>query len=326
MIKADLVPKGEEIMQNMDKTQLQQALNEKKGWQVWWRLLRPHTLTAAFVPVFVGTMFATLHQPIHIGLFLAMLLASILIQAATNMFNEYYDFVRGLDTEQSIGIGGTIVRDGISPKTVLGLAFSFFGVAILLGVYICIMTTWWIALIGLLSMAFGYLYTGGPYPIAYTPFGEIVAGFFMGTVIIGISYYIQTLSLNSTIIYVSLPVAILIGAILLANNIRDLDGDKVNGRKTIAILVGRKAAIVLLASLFISAFLLVGLYMVLGILPIWSLIVLLSAPKAIKAVKGFIGKSTPLEMMPAMKFTAQTNTIFGFLLGISLVIEILITL
>src|SRR5690625_5901607 len=89
------------------------------------------------------------------------------------MFNEYYDFVRGLDTEHSVGISGTIVRDGIKPVTVLYIALAFFGIAILLGLYIASATSWWIALIGAASMVVGYLYTGGPYPIAYTPFAEI---------------------------------------------------------------------------------------------------------------------------------------------------------
>jgi len=88
-------------------------------WRVWWQLTRPHTLTAAFAPVLLGTALAIETSGIHWGLFLAMLIASLLIQAATNMFNEYYDYVRGLDNENSIGIGGAIVRHGIKPKTVL---------------------------------------------------------------------------------------------------------------------------------------------------------------------------------------------------------------
>src|SRR5699024_9912142 len=102
---------------------IKEALNERDGFQIWWRLLRPHTLTASFIPVLVGTMYAVIaDDTFHLGLFIAMMLASILIQAATNMFNEYYDYILGLDTEQSVGIGGTIVRDGIKPKTVLNLA------------------------------------------------------------------------------------------------------------------------------------------------------------------------------------------------------------
>ena len=292
--------------------------SDSKNWRVWWRLTRPHTLTAAFVPVLLGTALAVQETSIHFGLFFAMLLASLLIQAATNMFNEYYDFKRGLDNEESVGIGGAIVRNGIKPKTVINLAFSLYGISILIGIYICAYTSWWLAVIGLISMAIGYLYTGGPLPIAYTPFGEIFAGFFMGMLIILIAFFIQTGTVTTTSVLVSIPILILVGAILLSNNIRDLDGDKEFGRKTLAILLGRKGAIRLLASMFIVSFAWVFILIAMSIISPWLAIVVLSAPKAIKATKGFIGKTVPITMMPAMQATAQTNTIFGFLLSIGL--------
>ena len=300
---------------------VKEALGEKSGFNIWWRMLRPHTLTASFVPVFVGTVIASMEQSVHYGLFFAMLIASILIQAATNMFNEYYDYVRGLDTEESVGISGTIVRDGIKPKVVRNIAFIFYGLAILLGFYICMMTTFWIAVVGLISMLFGYLYTAGPYPIAYTPFGELFSGFFMGTVIIGISYYIQTETLNLTIVLLTIPIAILIGGILLSNSIRDLEGDKEAGRKTLAILVGRTWAIRILALFFISAYIITGLFIIFDMVPVWAAIVLLSAPKAINAIKTFKANTVPLKMMPAMKYTAQTNTFFGLLYGTAFLLE-----
>lgn len=305
-----------------DKTNIKQALNERDGLQVWWRLLRPHTLTASFIPVFVGTMFAFVNENVfHVQLFLAMLLASILIQAATNMFNEYYDYVRGLDNEKSVGIGGTIVRDGVAPKTVLRLGLIFFGISILLGIYICMESSWWIAVIGAASMVVGYLYTGGPLPIAYTPFGELFAGLLMGTVIIAISYFIQTLAITKEVIFISIPIAIFIGAILLSNNIRDLDNDKESGRKTIAILLGRKNAIIFLASLFTVAYVCTAILIIFGLLPLWSLVTFISLIKAVEVIKGFIGKTKPLEMMPAMIATGKTNSIYGFLLGFSLLIS-----
>lgn len=98
-------------------------------WRVWWMLTRPHTLTAAFVPVTLGTVMSLESGKIDIWLFLAMLAASILIQIGTNLFNEYFDFVRGLDNENSVGIGGAIVRYGMKPKTVLYLAYGLFGAA-----------------------------------------------------------------------------------------------------------------------------------------------------------------------------------------------------
>ncbi|MGJ7920329.1 1,4-dihydroxy-2-naphthoate polyprenyltransferase [Neobacillus sp. LXY-4] len=294
---------------------------KQPGWKVWWQLTRPHTLTAAFVPVLLGTALAMPLTDIHFGLFLAMLLACLLIQAATNMFNEYYDFKRGLDTAESVGIGGAIVREGIEARTVLYLALALYGISLLLGVYICANSSWWLALIGSVSMAAGYLYTGGPIPIAYTPLGELFAGFFMGCLIILISFFIQTGTVTGTAILISIPITILVGAILMSNNIRDLDGDKKFGRKTLAILLGRKGAIIFLAGMFIVSYLWVFALILLKIATPWLAIVLISSPKPLNAVTGFIRNNMPLQMMPAMKATAQTNTIFGFLLSIGLFLD-----
>lgn len=297
------------------------ALNERGGLHVWWRMIRPHTLTASFVPVFIGTMAAYVTNDISWLLFLAMLVASMLIQTATNLFNEYYDYKRGLDTEESVGIGGSIVRDGIKPKTIKNLAIILYIVSLFLGIYICMESSWWIAVVGVACMAMGYLYTGGPLPISYTPFGEIASGLLMGSVIIWISFFIQTGFLNNTIIWISFPTLIFIGSINLANNIRDRDGDEKGGRKTLPVLIGREKAITLMAVFFFIAFGLTALYIVFGLLPIWSIITFLAIFKARSVIKNFRGKTAPLEMMPAMKASGITNTIYGLLLGISLLIS-----
>lgn len=307
-------------MQPHVRSNSKHRVEANRGFQVWWQMTRPHTLTASFVPVLLGTALALRYGKIHFGLFFAMLVATLLIQAATNMFNEYYDFKRGLDNEHSVGIGGSIVRDGIKPATVMKIALSFYGISLLLGVYICMSSSWWLALIGAFSMAVGYFYTGGPVPIAYTPFGELVAGFFMGMLIVLIAFFIQTGTVDTTSVLVSIPIMILVGEILLSNNIRDLDGDKENGRKTLAILLGKKRAIILLASLFTISYLWALLLIVAGVAPAWIAIVILSIPKAIKATQGFIKNKLPIQMAPAMKATAQTNTFFGFLLAIGLFI------
>lgn len=315
--------KGERAMQQQvnHNTHIEKpAETGKSSWGTWWRLLRPHTLSASFIPVSIGTALALEANQFSLLLFLAMMVASILIQAATNMFNEYYDYKRGLDTAESVGIGGAIVREGVKPKTVLLLAFAFFTVSIVLGVYICMQSSWWIAVIGLIGMAVGYLYTGGPYPIAYTPFGELAAGLFMGVLIVVISFYIQTGTVNTDSILISIPVSILVGAILLANNIRDREGDKKNGRKTLAILFGHKKARYLLNGMFIFSYGWILILIGLQIVSPWLLIVFASVPKAIEASKGFKGKKTPIQMMPAMKATAQTNTFFGFLTTIGLLL------
>lgn len=287
--------------------------------KVLWQLTRPHTLTASFVPVVIGTVLALQYNGLHFGLFIAMLLACLFIQIATNLFNEYYDFVRGLDTVESVGIGGAIVRHGMKPKTVLNIAIGLYLLSLFLGIYICSLTSWWIALVGLFGMAIGYLYTGGPLPIAYTPFGELFSGICMGLIFILISFYIQTGFISNESIYISVPIALLIGAINLSNNIRDIEEDTLGGRKTIAILIGFEKAVTLLATLFILSYLWIILLVVFGVLSPWLLIILLSIKKPIQAIKGF--KGTQSETPLAMKSTAQTNTIFGLFIVIGLLLQ-----
>lgn len=299
----------------------QENINRNTGWKIWWKLLRPHTLTASFVPVILGTAIALPTSGVNIPIFIAMLVASILIQSATNMFNEYYDYKRGLDTDASVGIGGTIVRDGVQPKTVLRLAYAFCGIATLIGVYICMMSSWWLALIGTICMMAGYFYTGGPYPVAYTPFGELVSGLFMGLILVLISFFVETDTITVTSILIAVPIAILVGGIMMANNIRDLDGDKEKGRHTLAIILGRNKAITFLSGMFAVAYLWIIGLMFFHVVSIWLLLVFASLPKAIQATTLFKGRTTSLHMMPAMKATAQMNTFFGLLLSLGLILD-----
>jgi 1,4-dihydroxy-2-naphthoate octaprenyltransferase len=296
----------------------------KRTWKIWWELIRPHTLTAAFVPVLLGTVIALLEDGVNWLLFAAMMIASILIQAATNLFNEYYDFKRGLDTEESVGIGGGIVRHGMTPRLIMNLALGMYAIALIIGIYICAASSWWLAAVGLVCMLVGYLYTGGPLPISYTPFGELFSGLFMGFLIILIAFFIQTGDVSSTAILIAIPSGILVGLINLSNNLRDHDGDKAHGRKTMPVVMGRKNALTFMAIMFAFSYLwLVGLVLT-GSVTAWILLAFLSIPKAMAAIKGFVGKTQPITMVPAMKATAQTNTFFGLLMAIGLFISYLI--
>ncbi|MFJ7931483.1 1,4-dihydroxy-2-naphthoate polyprenyltransferase [Peribacillus sp. NPDC096622] len=296
----------------------------KRTWKIWWELIRPHTLTAAFVPVLLGTVIALLEDGVNWLLFAAMMIASILIQAATNLFNEYYDFKRGLDTEESVGIGGGIVRHGMTPRLIMTLALGMYAIALIIGIYICAASSWWLAAVGLVCMLVGYLYTGGPLPISYTPFGELFSGLFMGFLIILIAFFIQTGDVSSTAILIAIPSGILVGLINLSNNLRDHDGDKAHGRKTMPVVMGRKNALTFMAIMFAFSYLwLVGLVLT-GSVTAWILLAFLSIPKAMAAIKGFVGKTQPITMVPAMKATAQTNTFFGLLMAIGLFISYLI--
>lgn len=296
------------------------TLQADRGWRVWWQLTRPHTLTASFAPVFLGTMIAIRNTQIDWLLFAAMLVASLLIQAATNMFNEYYDFARGLDNEKSVGIGGAIVRNGVKPKTVLTLAFILYAIAGILGIYICMQTSWWLLVVGGIAMLVGYLYTGGPYPIAYTPFGELFSGLFMGFLIVIIAFYIQTGTVTTDAILLSVPSTLLVAAIMMSNNIRDIVGDAASGRKTLAILAGRPAAVNILLGFFVLSYVWIAAMVLFGMITPWALLVFLSILKPIRIIQIFKRYTEPLKVMPAMKDTGITNTLFAFLLAIGLLL------
>ena len=116
----------------------------------------------------------------------------------------------------------------------------FYIIAALLGIYLAVNSSFWIIPVGIVCMAIGYLYTGGPIPISWTPFGELFSGLFMGMIIILLAFFIQTGNVNGFIVWISLPIVITIGLINMANNIRDRVKDKASGRKTLSILLGKK--------------------------------------------------------------------------------------
>ncbi|HJG32644.1 MAG TPA: 1,4-dihydroxy-2-naphthoate polyprenyltransferase [Jeotgalicoccus aerolatus] len=291
------------------------------GFKKYLMLTRPHTLTASFVPVFVGTASVLLFADIRWGMFFLMLIATILIQSATNMFNEYYDFKRGLDSHESVGIAGAIVRNGMSPRLVLTIALIFYGIAAVIGIIITINSSWWILVIGAVSMAVGYLYTGGPVPISWTPFGEIFAGFFMGTVIIMITFFIHTGTLHVFPLLMSIPPAITIGLLNMANNIRDRKKDKESGRKTYVILVGKPIAVMTAAVLLIFSYVfLIYITFFTSMGSLFLLIPLLSIPLAMKTIMLMKKGDTPPELIPAMASMGKLNTIMGLLLTIGLII------
>lgn len=305
--------------------QTNQPIEDISTLKLMWQLTRPHTLTATFAPVILGTMLALNDGPINWLLFTAMLVCGLFLQIATNLFNEYYDFKRGLDTVDSVGIGGALVRHGTKPSSVLAFALILYGLSILIGIYICMNSSWWLVVIGIIGMLIGYLYTGGPMPIAYTPFGELFAGLSMGIGFILIAYFIQTGDVSMTSFLVSVPLGILVGGINMSNNIRDIKEDTIGGRKTLAILLGREKAIQLLAISFIVSYAWIVGLVVFGVVSPWLLLVFISVPKPIAAIKNFKeGEGIPMKQGLAMKSTALTNTFFGFLLSIGLIIEYLI--
>ena len=285
---------------------------------------RPHSYPASIAPVLFGATYALGYEiKFSILKFILFLLACLLIQAATNLFNEYYDYKHGLDKIDSEGISGSIVKGNLSPREVMVGALVLYVLAFVLGLILTFITSFYVLLVGLVCMLAGYFYTGGKYPIAYSPFGEVVSGFFMGTIIIALSFYFQTGYVNTDIIVVSIPLFIMIGAILLANNIRDLDNDKESGRRTYAILVGRNNAIKTMAISFIVVYLLNVLFIVTKYTSWWNLLVFVTIPLAIKIIKGFSTNNHKTTMAPFMVLTAKLTIFVGFIMSLANILKYL---
>jgi 1,4-dihydroxy-2-naphthoate octaprenyltransferase len=306
----------------MSEAALGQAHGRPFHWRVWWRLARPFTLTASIVPVLVGSAVAFATVGIRApDLFLAMLVASVLIQAATNMFNEYFDFKHGLDTPQTVGIAGAIVRGLVPASAVFKAGTACYVLALILGLYIVFRTgSPAVLALGLASAAGGYFYTGGPLPIAYTPFGELEVFIFMGPVIVTLAYFIQAGAFAPSAIWASAPVGCLVAAILLANNLRDVVADGRVGRKTVPVVLGRAPGLGIFVALVAGAYLITAVAIALRYLPITAILPFATLPMPVKLVRLYVSTDEPARLNAGVRGSAALHARFGllFALGIAL--------
>ncbi len=188
-----------------------------------------------------GTLFA-LYSIGHLKplIVLFMGLATLFVDMGTTGFNSYFDYRSGTDSKESESEDDKVlVHEGVNPSLALLASVMLFGLAAIMGLILAYLTNWKLLLVGGLCMGVGYAYTGGPFPICRTPFGELFAGFFLGTTLFLISYYVQVGSVSQEALLVSLPFLVLIGMILTVNNSCDRLGDARAGRKTLTIVMGK---------------------------------------------------------------------------------------
>lgn len=293
-------------------------------------LIRPRTLTAAFSPVVLGsamgaTQFAPA-QPIGLSIIytLGILICVLSAQIAANIWNEYFDFKSGLDLTQAAGNSGSIVRDGISPAIIKRWGYMTTILPLILGIALAKAVTWWYIPVGILCILTSILYSGGPKPISRTPFGELASGLAMGFAIVGITLFAWTHTLHWTYLIPAVPSTILIGAIMMTNNLRDFTNDANHGRRTLVILLGRERGLQLLQGLFLISSLWILIWTILGVIPWPSLVALLSLLPAMKVIHIFNTYADPIRLNEAMKFTSISCTLYHFLWAIGLLCNTII--
>lgn len=221
----------------------------------WVAATRPKTLLLGVSPVVAGVALAAAETG-HVAPFTALLtlLASVAIQAGTNLHNDAADFERGTDTLARLGPPRATAQGWFTPDQVKAVAYLVFGLAFAIGVLLALRGGWPIVVLGLASLAAGYAYTGGPRPIAYSPFGEVFVLAFFGVGAVWGSHYLQTLTHAPDAWLIGLALGLPAAAVLLLNNYRDLETDRAAGRRTLAQVIGPDRARLLYAALLLGPF------------------------------------------------------------------------
>ncbi len=209
---------------------------------VLWLSIRPKTLTAGLAPILVGTGLAHQHGGIAVGPAIAALLGAIAIQIGTNLFNDVEDFQRGADNAARLGPARATQRGWLSPREVLGLAIGAFALATLIGLYLVAVAGWPVVAIGLLSLVSGFLYTGGPAPLAYVGLGDVFVFVFFGLVAVMGTCFVQEGSWPWQGLAAGAAVGGIATAILVVNNLRDRATDAAAGKRTLVVRYGPAAA------------------------------------------------------------------------------------
>jgi 1,4-dihydroxy-2-naphthoate octaprenyltransferase len=248
---------------------------------VWLLAIRLPSLTAAVVPVLVGTALAA-DETFRSGLFVLALFGSMALQAGTNLVNDVYDHEFGVDTAISLGPSGVIQRGLLSARAVLIGGLTAFAIGAALGLTIAAYAGWQVLPLGVASVLIGYAYTAPPFKLAYRALGELTVFIFMGPVIVMGAAYVQLEAWTWEAFLASLPVGLLVSSILHANNVRDIEGDRATGKHTLASLVGRPAADSELTMLVLGAFAIVIALVAAGAAPLTGLIALAALPAALR--------------------------------------------
>ena len=296
-----------------------ESTNQISKIESWLLASRPKTLPAAVMPVFVGTSIA-----IHDGLFnpiaaIVALLCSLLIQIGTNFVNDLHDYLKGSDKKDRLGPVRVLVSGLISENEMrIGIAVVF-GTAFILGMYLVYLAGWFIFIIGVLSLIAGYAYTAGPYPLAYNGLGDIFVFIFFGFVGTIGTYYVQTQEITMLVFWSSIPVGALITNILVVNNYRDLEEDRLAGKNTLAVKFGGTFAKMQYLIFMILSYAILLLVYLTYKQNIYVFLPLFTVPIAIKLVS-MIFKLSGKDLNSTLALTAKLSAVYGILFAVGILL------
>ena len=289
--------------------------------RIWWLAIRPATLTISISPVLVGVSLAW-HDTGHVA-WLPLALAAacaLLIQIGTNLFNDVGDYERGADLSERLGPPRAVSSGWLEPGEVRRAVVYVFAAAMVAGTWLVAYGGWPILIVGLASIAAGIAYTGGPRPIAYSATGELFVFVFFGLVAVLGTYYLQAFAVTWGGVMAASMTGMLAAAVIVVNNYRDLDNDRVVGKRTLAVQAGRKwSQVEFVALLALPYPLLLGLAIT-SHAGWWLLLPASSMPMAAWIAKRFLTEAPGHGFNRILADTAQLQLIFSCLLAVALLL------
>lgn len=288
---------------------------------IWVQAARPKTLAAAFTPVLVGAAIA-----LHDGAFQAIvtfvaLWCAFLIQIGTNFANDYFDFIKGADTDERIGFERATAAGLIAPKTMLQATILVMAIAFFSGLYLVWIGGWTILIIGVLSLIFGILYTGGPFPLGYNGLGDVFVFIFFGIVAVMTTYYVNALEWSEATFWASLAVGALCTNILVINNLRDVEQDAKVGKRTLGVLFGDTALKFEYTLMLALAFAIPPHFHVQLDYAIWIYLPFLSLPLALFHLRKVWTETHKPNLNKVLEQTAQLMAIYGILFSMGVILS-----
>lgn len=294
------------------------ALPAPGSMAAWRAAARPATLTAAVAPVLVGTGAAIGGGVFSAGPFVAALFGALCLQVGANFANDVFDFERGADAGDRLGPPRATQMGLLTPAQMKVGMWVAFLLAFLAGIYLVVAAGWIVVVIGLASIVAGLIYTGGPWPIGYHALGDAFTFGFFGMVAVVGTYYVQAGAAPGLVWLAAVPVGCTVTAILVANNLRDLNTDRAAGKTTLAVLLGERGTRAWYLLLLVAAYgVAVALWPATAIEP-WALLVLASLPFAFGPLRAVAGGTSGRALNVTLIQTARLHLIFGALLALSL--------
>jgi 1,4-dihydroxy-2-naphthoate octaprenyltransferase len=288
-------------------------------FRTWLLAIRVPTLTAAVAPVAVGTALALRDDVFQPLAALAALIGALAIQAGANLANDLSDFRRGADTEVRIGPPRVVQLGWVSERQVMAGVAVAFGLATLMGLYLVSVADWPVIAIGVASMLAALAYTGGPWPFGYRALGELFVFLFFGVVAVAGTYYVQGGGVTREVFAASIPVGLTVCAILVVNNVRDIETDRTAGKRTLAVVLGRGRTRALYVSMMLAAYVAAAALWLVGDFPVWCLLPWLSAPLAFRPAEAVMSHVDGPTLNRALRATARVHLVFALLLSAGIV-------